>query len=91
MKRLISVLILICIVGISPADAQRSRRNQVLAAGPMLGYVEMREALLWVQTTEAADVYFEYHPTDKPSATSKQYATAHEKMRHILHDSLPMK
>jgi len=33
----------------------------------MLGYVNMREALLWVQTRTAAEVYFEYWDTAAPA------------------------
>ena len=33
-----------------------------LRAGPMLGYAEMREVAVWVQTTEAADVQLIYWP-----------------------------
>ncbi len=32
----------------------------------MLGYVDMKEALLWVQTKEEAVVYFEYWDKEKP-------------------------
>ncbi|GAB4414052.1 MAG: alkaline phosphatase D family protein [Bacteroidia bacterium] len=32
----------------------------LLLSGPMVGYVDMREALLWVQTNGPAQVYFEY-------------------------------
>ncbi len=32
----------------------------------MLGYNEMKEVLLWVQTTEAAEVQFAYWPTEEP-------------------------
>ncbi len=33
----------------------------------MLGYVDMREALLWVQTRQAATVYFEYWDMEAPA------------------------
>lgn len=38
-----------------------SLHAQGLAAGPMVGHVDMREAKLWVQTRTAADVAIEYH------------------------------
>jgi alkaline phosphatase D len=41
-------------------------QNKLLQSGPMLGYSEMREALLWVQTTKAAEVQFVYWPKDNP-------------------------
>ncbi len=37
----------------------------LLQSGPMLGYSTMREVLLWVQTKQAADVYFRYWETGK--------------------------
>lgn len=35
---------------------------ELLQSGPMLGYSEMREVMLWVQTTEAAEVQIKYTP-----------------------------
>jgi alkaline phosphatase D len=40
--------------------------NEALQNGPMLGYVEMREALIWVQTKTFAGVQVEYWETGKP-------------------------
>ncbi|NTW24144.1 MAG: alkaline phosphatase family protein, partial [Lentimicrobium sp.] len=34
--------------------------NPLLQAGPMPGYADMREAMLWVQTTRSAEVYAVY-------------------------------
>lgn len=36
------------------------KASELLLSGPMVGYTEMREALLWVQTNGPAQVYFEY-------------------------------
>ena len=44
-----------------------SAQNRLLQSGPMLGYVDMREALLWVQTTQAATVEFVYWDKGNPS------------------------
>jgi len=44
-----------CIISFN-IDAQKI----LLQAGPMLGYSDFREVLIWVQTTEAADVQIEY-------------------------------
>lgn len=41
-----------------------------LRSGPMLGYVEMREALIWVQTAQPAEVWAEYHPEGQPAAVA---------------------
>ncbi|MEL6668812.1 MAG: alkaline phosphatase D family protein [Bacteroidota bacterium] len=35
-------------------------QNAVLQSGPMVGYVDMREALIWVQTTRPAEVQIKY-------------------------------
>lgn len=35
-------------------------QNSVLQSGPMLGYSDFREVLIWVQTKEAANVQIEY-------------------------------
>lgn len=37
-----------------------SAQQCYLQSGPMVGYVDMKEALLWVQTTAAAEVQFAY-------------------------------
>ena len=50
---------------------------ELLQSGPMLGYNEMKEVLLWVQTTEAADVQFDYWPAEdaKDRHTTATYQT----------------
>ncbi len=62
MKRHLSCLAL-CILFLTPSFAQRS----LLQSGPMLGYNEMREVLLWVQTKEPARVQFAYWVKEKPA------------------------
>lgn len=32
-----------------------------LKSGPMLGYADMKEVLIWVQTQQAASVHIQYH------------------------------
>ncbi|MEM9001274.1 MAG: alkaline phosphatase D family protein [Bacteroidota bacterium] len=48
-----------------------------LQSGPMVGYSTMREVLLWVQTTKAAEVHFEYFDRKKPAVRfeTKTYKT----------------
>jgi len=41
-------------------------QHPLLKSGPMLGYVEMKEVLLWVQTTQEAVVFFEYWDKENP-------------------------
>ncbi len=52
----------------------------LLQSGPMVGYTEMREALLWVQTHAPASVYFEYRPEGEkgPAFRTETYQTRKE-------------
>lgn len=40
-------------------------QEDLLQAGPMVGYSSTREVQLWVQTSQPAEVRFRYWPTDK--------------------------
>ena len=42
-------------------------QSSLLQSGPMLGYNEMREVMLWVQTNAAAKVQIAYWPQAEPS------------------------
>jgi alkaline phosphatase D len=48
-----------------------SGQTALLQSGPMLGYSEMKEVLLWVQTTAAADVQFAYWEKGQPKSAPK--------------------
>ncbi len=48
-------------------------QEKTLQAGPMVGYSEMREVALWVQTTGPAKVRFTYWDKEKPA---QKYQTA---------------
>ena len=57
----LSSLILALLLGLSvQLHAQSDSPENLLLSGPMVGYTEMREALLWVQTNGPAQVFFEY-------------------------------
>lgn len=46
-----------------------SQKNQsfgALQSGPMIGYCEMKEAMIWLQTTKVANVKIEYFAIDNP-------------------------
>jgi len=43
-----------------------SGQKEIVNAGPMVGYSEMREVMLWVQTSRAAEVSYQYWNTDRP-------------------------
>lgn len=50
-------------------------QNALLQSGPMVGFSEMREAMLWVQTTESAEVRFAYWPEGAPD--QKKYTRSY--------------
>ncbi|MDX2127573.1 MAG: alkaline phosphatase D family protein [Chloroherpetonaceae bacterium] len=43
-----------------PAQTRKISRNNSIRSGPMLGYSEMREVLIWVQTLAECEVWAEY-------------------------------
>ncbi len=47
----------------NPATAAQS-----LQSGPMVGYSDMREVMLWAQTKQPAHVQIRYHETGSPTA-----------------------
>lgn len=49
-----------------PAQARPASATVTIRSGPMLGYSEMREVMLWTQTTGAADVHFVYWDSAAP-------------------------
>jgi alkaline phosphatase D len=66
MKSNLLIFILLILFGLnnSPVSAQN---NSLLQSGPMLGYSEMQESLIWVQTVKEAAVYALYHEKDSKS------------------------
>jgi len=50
----------------SEAQTRPSSAAVTIRSGPMLGYSEMREVLLWTQTTGAANVHFVYWDSAAP-------------------------
>ena len=41
-------------------------QNNILQSGPMVGYCEMKEAMIWLQTTKDALVKIDYYAIDNP-------------------------
>ncbi|MBK7410486.1 MAG: alkaline phosphatase family protein [Saprospirales bacterium] len=68
--------LLLFLLGTITLSAQR----ELLQSGPMLGYSEMREVMLWVQTTGPANVQFGYWPEEHPDliAYTKTYSTVQD-------------
>jgi alkaline phosphatase D len=59
MKKLFLLLLLFFSFGFS--------QNPILQSGPMVGYCEMTEAVIWLQTKENATVKIAYFATDNPA------------------------
>jgi len=64
MKQLQVIVIFLCIALYPQIGEAQSDKNPLLQSGPMPGYAEMREALIWVQTTKEAEVYAIYTDQD---------------------------
>lgn len=41
--------------------------NQDIIAGPMVGYVEAEEVMIWLQTNQTCEVFIEYFPKNEPN------------------------
>ncbi|MDD5151306.1 MAG: alkaline phosphatase D family protein [Flavobacterium sp.] len=85
MKKISFLVILLCFFnGFS--------QNGLIQSGPMVGYCEMTEAVIWVQTKENAAVKIDYFATDNPSIifTSDTYNSSKETgfTYHIVLDKL---
>lgn len=49
----------------------QSAENPLLQAGPMSGYADMREAMIWVQTSRPVEVYAVYTDVGNPTIVRK--------------------
>ncbi|MCB0706667.1 MAG: alkaline phosphatase family protein [Saprospiraceae bacterium] len=67
-------------------------QNTLLQSGPMVGYSEMMEAMLWVQTNASAEVYFAYWDLEAPQTryvTSKKQTQAKDAFTaHLIADQI---
>lgn len=68
MKNLLKVIVLFLLLA---RTAQAQTQTSLLQSGPMVGYSEMLEVKLWVQTKSAAKVQIEYWEKGKPEAKHK--------------------
>jgi len=84
MKRLISTLLLLCPLLLSAQD--------LIKSGPMKGYTEMREALIWVQMEQACIVELVYWPDTMPEreyrSLAKAAAPENANVVHLVADSV---
>ena len=63
-----------------------------LKSGPMVGYSEMKEAVIWLQTEKEASVFIEYYNIDEKTTVLKSelYSTKKDNAFtcHVLLDQL---
>ena len=83
-----SILLTIFLLSFQSLHAQRT----LLQSGPMVGYSEMREVMLWVQTTGPATVQFSYWPKEHPDQVhhTRAYNTFKEEayIAHLTADEV---
>ena len=67
-------------------------QNSLLQSGPMVGYCEMKEAVIWLQAKENASVKIDYFAIDNPTKvfTSETYNSTKESAftYHVILDKL---
>lgn len=64
-------LLLLCLgllIGDFAQAQKKADPSTFLQSGPMVGYSEMREVMLWVQTNRVCQVYVEYQEHDQPAS-----------------------
>ena len=87
MQRLFSRLCVILFV-LNCFSVQAQQGADLLEAGPMLGYVEIQEANLWIQTTDPADFEIRYHPQDDESSIASYSGKTEQKHSNTAHIKL---
>lgn len=61
------IFIFLILSGLSlPLAAQNVRQNNILRSGPLVGYAEMTETAVWLQTRQAADAQIRYWKRNEP-------------------------
>lgn len=67
-------------------------QNNLLQSGPMVGYCEMKEAMIWLQTTKDALVKIDYYaidnPIDKFSSDTQKSESSNGFTNHIVLNKL---
>jgi alkaline phosphatase D len=81
MRRYVLLLSCICLL-CHPAFAQRRLPKPQLQSGPMVGYSEMREVMLWAQTSGEATVWVEYQEKDQPASALWRTDAVHTTKEH---------
>ena len=87
-----NALLLISFLVFNFGFSQNNSNNKFLQSGPMVGYCEMKEALIWLQTTKNVPVKIEYFAVDNPTKifVSESHFTSKEVgfTYHIILDEL---
>lgn len=88
-KNLLKIVLLVSCLFIAYSN---QAQHPKLQSGPMPGYSEMREAVVWVQTNQPARVVMRYHPTDNPKEVSFSNTVVTSKERgytaHLVADKV---
>ena len=85
MKKYITILLLFF-------SATLFSQENLIQNGPMKGYIDMKEAAIWLQTTKPAEVFIKYYPNDnkKQFHFSNVVTTSYDKAltAHLFADTL---
>lgn len=69
MRFLLLLILPLGLLAQKPAPTKDSPTEKLVKSGPMLGYSDQREVLLWVQTTKEAEVAFRFWDLKNPKST----------------------
>ena len=64
-------------------------QSSLLQSGPMLGYAEQKEVLLWAQTKKEATVQFDYWDLEKPAVIHRTAKVRTEKATALRPNASP--
>ncbi|MGZ5304312.1 MAG: alkaline phosphatase D family protein, partial [Bacteroidia bacterium] len=95
MRKYLLIFILISLAEAFSGNSIYGQKNKkhlsaekLLQAGPMVGYSEMKEVMLWVQTAKSAEVYFSYY---EASVVNKFTEETTEKVRTTAENAFTAK
>jgi alkaline phosphatase D len=66
MKKILSIFLSLSCALLPWLTSAQPIANPLLQSGPMLGYSDMRESMIWVQTASEAEVFAVYEDVTKP-------------------------
>jgi alkaline phosphatase D len=83
-RSLLAVFIVWLIINISALSTEAIAQQSKLQAGPMLGYVEMMETGIWVQTTEPAAVTLNYWKSEDGEKSAQMAKVSTDKASFLI-------